>query len=393
MHTDHTCIHSPTLVCNYFQNSQKCSANSTKSCHLPVWLYAHRSEKLKSLHEQWAAYAAETDKERQKLEQDKADLKKQEATMRASLQAEFDKKKNELQEVFDKKQEELQRKFDILEAERRDWDEEKERVKQTKVFEEVVTVDVGGTKYRTFPSTLTEYPDSMLGVMFSGRHNLPQQEDGSYFINRDGEVFKYILMYLRDRDLCFNYLHDDGLNNKQGQPSPLKSSLLKLVAHEAQYFQLRELETKARIVLNLDRGQCTNAFGFSTHQIYRGGTYWSNPQKYDLDYVQDKLQCQYFTNQNITFKHHIVKVVCKGETGSEFKQKITFDSCDLSGVTFCNCYFQEGVSFEGCILHGTKFERVGGLVRHKVHFTPWQVAQADFEPKLLQALKDNGCIY
>ena len=94
-------------------------------------MYAHRSQKLKSLHQQWAAYVVETDKERQKLEQDKADLKKQEATMRASLQAEFDKKKNELQEVFDKKQEELQRKFDILEAERRDWEEERERVKQT----------------------------------------------------------------------------------------------------------------------------------------------------------------------------------------------------------------------------------------------------------------------
>ena len=127
--------------------------------------------------------------------------------------------------------------------------------------------------------------------------------------------------------------------------------------------------------------------------MHNGYSWYSSPQNYDLDYVQDKLQCQYFTNQTLTFKHHIVKDVFSGLTESEFKQKITFDSCDLSGVTFCKCYFQEGVSFEGCILHGTKFERVGGLVRHKVHFAPWQVAQADFEPELLQALKDNGCIY
>jgi len=122
-----------------------------------------------------AAYVAETDKERQKLEQDKADLKKKEDSMRASLQAEFDLKKNELQEMFDKKQKELQRNFDILEAERRDWEEEKEKVKQTKVFDKVVTLDVGGTKYRTTLSTLTKYPNSMLGVMFSGRHNLHRQ--------------------------------------------------------------------------------------------------------------------------------------------------------------------------------------------------------------------------
>ena len=342
-------------------------------------LPALRSQKLIQHLE---TYMRETKRERQKMQQEKADLKKEEEKMRESIQADVDKTEKELQE-----------KRDEVAAEMKDWEEEKERVKQTKVFDKVITLNVGGTRYTTTLSTLTKYPDSMLGVMFSGRHDLPQQEDGSYFIDRDGEVFKYILMYLRDRDLCFDYLHDDGLNNPQGQPSPLESSLLKLVAHEAQYFQLRELETKARIVLNLDRGQFTNAFGFHTHQIYRGGANRSNPQKYDLDYVQDQLQCQYFTNQNITFKHHIVKVVCNGQTGSEFKQKITFDSCDLSGVTFCNCYFQEGVSFEGCILHGTKFERVGGLVRHKVHFTPWQVAQADFEPKLLQALKDNGCIY
>ena len=35
--------------------------------------------------------------------------------------------------------------------------------------------------------------------MFSGRHNLPQQEDGSYFIDRDGgEGFSYLMSYLRD---------------------------------------------------------------------------------------------------------------------------------------------------------------------------------------------------
>ena len=344
-------------------------------------LPALRSQKLKNLLQHLETYMEETKRESQKLQQEKADLKKKEEKMRERLQAEFDKKEKELQE-----------KHDELAAEMKDWEEEKEQVKQTKVFDKVITLNVGGTQYTTTLSTLTKYPDSMLGVMFSGRHDLPQQEDGSYFIDRDGEVFKYILMYLRDRDLCFDYLHDDGLNNPQGQPSPLESSLLKLVAHEAQYFQLRELETKARIVLNLNRGQFTDdPFSFSYHQTHNGYLWIPSPQNYDLDYVQDKLQCEYFTNQILPFKHHIVEVcVCNA---SEFKRKITFDSCDLSGAIFCNCYFQKGVSFEGCILHGTKFERVGGLVHHKVHFAPWQVAQADFEPELLQALKDNGCIY
>ena len=341
---------------------------------MPACLYIYRSQKLQSLHQQLESFMADTGRERSKLEQEKADLKMKEEEMRKAVQAESDKKQAELQESRDE-----------LEAERRDWEEEKERVKQTKVFEKVVTLDVGGTKYRTTLSTLTKYPDSMLGVMFSGRHDLPQQEDGSYFIDRDGELFKYILMYLRDREAFFDYLHDSSLSNPQSQPSPLESSMLKLVAYEAQYFQVRELETKVRIILNPNRGQYQNgAFCFSAHMKYSG---------YNLDYGRGKLECSNYTQQRGPYVHHIIKINFNGYKGTEFKERVPFDSCDLSGITFRNCCFQKGVSFEGCILHGTKFERVGGLVSHKVHFAPWQVAQADFEPELLQALKNNGCIY
>ena len=351
---------------------------------------------------------AHTQEERLKLEQEKENLQRKEEAMRETLQAEFDKKEKDLQE----------RREDLA-AERRDWEEEKERVKQTKVFEKVVTLDVGGTKYRTTLSTLTKYPDSMLGVMFSGRHDLPQQEDGSYFIDRDGEVFKYILMYLRDRDLCFDCLRDekkryqidlDSLCLPEGAhfvyplslPSP--SHLLKQIAYEAQYFQLTELETKVQIILDAiirqfeSHGYEGDNDSSSYRQIaeIRGLKYYSTTKCHDLEYGQGKLQCHRYSNAFHCYERHIVEensTVSNGLQGTEFTGKVTFNSCDLSGVTFCNCYFQQGVSFEGCILHGTKFECVGGLISHKVHFAPWQVAQADFEPELLQALRDNGCIY
>jgi len=67
-------------------------------------------------------------------------------------------------------------------------------------WEDVIKLVVGGTKYWTSRSTLTRYP-SMLSAMFSGRHEIKKDEKGFVFIDRDGELFKYVLSYLRDGPL------------------------------------------------------------------------------------------------------------------------------------------------------------------------------------------------
>ena len=101
-------------------------------------LPALRSQKLKILQQHLETYMEETKRESQKLQQEKADLKKKEEKMRESFQAEFDKREKELHE-----------KRDELASEMKDWEEEKERVKQTKVFDKVITLNVGGTRYTT----------------------------------------------------------------------------------------------------------------------------------------------------------------------------------------------------------------------------------------------------
>lgn len=52
--------------------------------------------------------------------------------------------------------------------------------------------------FETSIETLCADPNSMLAAMFSGRHNVLQDEEGRYFIDRDGTHFRYILNYLRD---------------------------------------------------------------------------------------------------------------------------------------------------------------------------------------------------
>ncbi len=66
------------------------------------------------------------------------------------------------------------------------------------IQENEVKLDVGGQKYVTSKLTLASEPDSLLAVMFSGVHPMKCEEDGSYFLDRDGTYFRYILNYLRE---------------------------------------------------------------------------------------------------------------------------------------------------------------------------------------------------
>ena len=45
------------------------------------------------------------------------------------------------------------------------------------------------------------HPGSILHAMFSGRFDTKPDKDGTYFIDRDGTHFRYILNYLRTREL------------------------------------------------------------------------------------------------------------------------------------------------------------------------------------------------
>ena len=64
-------------------------------------------------------------------------------------------------------------------------------------FSSTVKLNVGGQHFTTSLQTLRKDPNSMLAAMFSGKFDMKPSEDGTFFIDRDGTHFRFILNYLR----------------------------------------------------------------------------------------------------------------------------------------------------------------------------------------------------
>ncbi|XP_002731176.1 BTB/POZ domain-containing protein KCTD6-like [Saccoglossus kowalevskii] len=90
---------------------------------------------------------------------------------------------------------------------------------------EILYLNVGGVIYTTTRATLLNYPHSMLGSMFSERVPTQLDQNGHYFIDRDGEIFRYVLNFLRSTRLSL--------------PENFKD--WELLATEADFFQIPEL--------------------------------------------------------------------------------------------------------------------------------------------------------
>ncbi|KAL9954732.1 hypothetical protein ACROYT_G042305 [Oculina patagonica] len=84
-------------------------------------------------------------------------------------------------------------------------------------------LNVGGHFFTTSVQTLTKDPNSMLAAMFSGKFEMKPSEDGSFFIDRDGTHFRFILNYLRTGKLTL----------------PEGATFLKELEEEAEFYQIQ----------------------------------------------------------------------------------------------------------------------------------------------------------
>ena len=103
-------------------------------------------------------------------------------------------------------------------------------------FSSIVKLNVGGQHFTTSVQTLKKDPNSMLATLFSGKFEMKPSEDGSFFIDRDGTYFRFILNYLRSGELIL----------------PDSATFLKELETEAKFYHLRgildELQSKERKV-------------------------------------------------------------------------------------------------------------------------------------------------
>ena len=97
----------------------------------------------------------------------------------------------------------------------------------------VINLNVGGMVHTTSLSTIRKFPDSMLGAMFSGQYEIPVDNNGHIFIDRDGDLFRFVLNYMRGGSLCL----------------PSNFTELDQLIKEADFFQIEPLIDDLHIIL------------------------------------------------------------------------------------------------------------------------------------------------
>ena len=105
-------------------------------------------------------------------------------------------------------------------------------------------------------STLLKYSDSMLAAMFSGRHQIDKDKDGNFFLDSSGDIFAYILEYLRygtipNNSLSFQVFRDANYYGLHDLVERLqfKPEIAKLAVRESQRSQFPDyLQVKDDVI-------------------------------------------------------------------------------------------------------------------------------------------------
>lgn len=209
--------------------------------------------------------------------------------------------------------------------------------------QDIVTLSVGGTEYQTTLSTLTKNPESMLAAMFSGRHGLSKDAKGRHFIDRDGELFRFVLNFLRDSTLIV-----------PSDNTVLLGELLK----EAEYFQLHALAQQVKTM----REEAALSF---TYKEFLG-----------LVNLSEQVQAPCIDLTGISIRH------------------LDLSKSNLQEVKFTNCNLNK-VNFTGANLTGACFTRsvVLHCVLNEAVLEQADCTEANFSGNEMRHAKCKGAVF
>ena len=112
---------------------------------------------------------------------------------------------------------------------------------QGSVQSDVVELNVGGQVYYTRFGTLTSIPNSLLGKLFSNKkgssNDIARDLRGRYFIDRDGFLFRYVLDYLRDKQVVLpDHFPERGRLRREAEYFKLPELVKLLTSDESKHF-------------------------------------------------------------------------------------------------------------------------------------------------------------
>jgi hypothetical protein len=103
---------------------------------------------------------------------------------------------------------------------------------------DIINLNVGGSRFSTSRQTLCSIPDSFFSSLLSGRIPTCRDEIGALFIDRDPDLFKKILSFLRTKELDLNGVDVSALR------------------HEAEFYGITPLVKRLMLCEDLDRSLC-----------------------------------------------------------------------------------------------------------------------------------------
>ena len=133
---------------------------------------------------------------------------------------------------------------------------------------EIVHLNVGGQRFSTSRQTLTAIPDTFFTALLSGRISSQRDglaghsrgdglghENGAIFIDRDPDLFRPILNFLRNRNLSLA---------TPAFPIGNSDTSMRALLHEAEYYGISPLVKQLSVCLELEKSGCGDVlfYGF-----------------------------------------------------------------------------------------------------------------------------------